>query len=154
VWRYVVTFPRIGPPTELVLRGGIAYPTGARIDGEGVGAIRYCDFSTGAFVEPVTHWEPGKRLTFDIIENPPTMREWSPYAISPPHIDGYFTARRGEFRLIELPGGRTRLEGSSWYELKIAPTTYWSPMANALVSQIHQRVLRHLNATAERGAAP
>jgi hypothetical protein len=30
-----------------------------RIEGAGVGAMRYCVFSTGTFVEQVTVWEPG-----------------------------------------------------------------------------------------------
>src|SRR5439155_21234535 len=33
VWRNVVAFPRLREPTDLVCRAGIAYPTGARIDG-------------------------------------------------------------------------------------------------------------------------
>jgi hypothetical protein len=150
VWRNVVAFPRLDDPTDLVFRSGIAYPMSARIDGTGVGAIRYCEFSTGAFVEPITHWEPGRRLSFDVVENPPPMREWSPYDIAPPHMEGYFTARRGEFRLVPLANGRTRLEGSTWYELQMDPQQYWSPLANALVERIHQRVLSHIKTVAER----
>ena len=43
----------------------------ARIEGEGVGAIRYCSFSTGDFVEPITAWEKPHRLAFDVVKNPP-----------------------------------------------------------------------------------
>lgn len=150
VWRHVIAFAPLDPPTELVFRSGIAYPVGARIEGAGVGAVRYCQFSTGAFEEPITHWEPGKRLSFDVTRHPAPMRELSPYDIAPPHLDGYFAARRGEFRLVALPGGRTRVEGSTWYELRIDPQTYWSPMADALVRAIHQRVLRHIKTIAER----
>jgi uncharacterized membrane protein YhaH (DUF805 family) len=149
VWRNVVTFPRIAPATDLLSRTGIAYPIGARIVGEGVGAVRYCDFSTGSFVEPITHWEPGVRLAFQVTSHPPPMREWSPYQISPPHLDGYFAATRGEFRLIALPDGRTRLEGSTWYELRMAPEAYWALFATAIVERIHLRVLRHIKAVTE-----
>ena len=150
VWKNVVSFPKLAPPTDLLSRTGISYPIGARIEGEGVGAIRYCDFSTGSFVEPITHWEPGIRLGFDITDNPPPMREWSPYAIQPPHLDGYFAAKRGEFRLIELPGGRTRLEGSTWYELRMGPELYWSFYADAIVERIHTRVLEHIREISKR----
>ena len=152
VWRNVVAFPRLPEPTELIFRSGISYPVGARIEGSGVGAVRYCEFSTGAFVEPIRRWEPGRRLSFDVTRNPPPMRELSPYGIAPPHLDGYFSARRGEFRLIDLGSGRTRLEGSTWYSLEIEPVAYWAPLADALVGRIHQRVLRHIKTNAESRA--
>lgn len=153
VWKHVVSFPRLDEPTDWVFRSGISYPVGARIDGTGVGATRYCEFSTGDFVEPVTRWEPGVRLSFDVTQQPRPMRELSPYDIAPPHLDGYFTARRGEFRLAPLENGGTRLEGSTWYELRISPEPYWALFADALVSRIHQRVLRHIKAVAELPSA-
>ena len=82
------------------------------------------------------------------------MKEWSPYAhVHPPHLDGYFRSTCGEFLLAELPNGRTRLEGSTWYELDLAPFAYWSFIADQVVHQIHLRVLRHVKAEAERHAA-
>lgn len=153
VWRHVVAFPRLDDPSELLFRAGIAYPVAARIEGAGVGATRYCEFSTGAFVEPITVWEPGQRLAFDVTRQPAPLAEWSPYAIAPPHLDGFFRARRGEFRLVALPDGRTRLEGSTWYELRIAPGFYWSWYADAIVSRIHMRVLRHVARLAEAGTS-
>ena len=150
VWKHVVAFPPLAPPTELVFRAGIAYPIQARIEGTGVGAVRECVFSTGAFIEPITRWEPGRLLAFDIIEQPAPMSEWSPYAdIAPPHLDGWFQSRRGEFRLIPLAGGRTRLEGRSWYEMKLAPEAYWIVFADALIGRIHNRVLMHIERLAE-----
>ncbi|MFI5257238.1 MAG: DUF805 domain-containing protein [Gemmatimonadales bacterium] len=150
VWRNVISFPPLPEPSELIFRAGIAYPTSARIDGAGVGAVRRCVFSTGAFVEPITRWEPGRRLSFDVAVQPKPLQEWSPYAgISPPHLDGYFRSRRGEFRLVALPGGRTRLEGSTWYEMKLQPAAYWVLYGDAIIARIHQRVLRHIRSTAE-----
>jgi len=50
------------------------------------------------------------------------MHKLSPYKnLSSPHLHGYLRSRRSEFRLIELPGQRTRLEGSTWYEVEMAP---------------------------------
>jgi hypothetical protein len=48
---------RAAPPGWLYA-AGVAYPLRARIHGEGVGAVRHCEFTTGAFVEPITAWEP------------------------------------------------------------------------------------------------
>jgi hypothetical protein len=150
VWRHVIAFTPLPEPNELIFRIGIAYPKGAEIRGTGVGAVRRCEFSTGAFVEPITVWEPGRRLGFDVAEQPKPMQEWSPYAdLAPPHLDGYFKARRGEFRLIPLADGRTRLEGSTWYEMRLQPEGYWDLFADALVHRIHLRVLRHIKTVAE-----
>ena len=150
VWRNVIAFTPLPEPNELVFRVGIAYPKAAEIRGSGVGAVRHCVFSTGAFVEPITVWEPGRRLAFDVDSQPPPLQEWSPYAdLAPPHLDGYFKARRGEFRLISMPGGRTRLEGSTWYEMRLRPEGYWDVFADALIHRIHGRVLRHIKTVAE-----
>jgi len=152
VWSNVIAFPPIPEPEAFLFRAGIAYPKSARIEGTGVGAVRYCIFSTGAFVEPITAWEPGRRLAFDVVESPPPMQEWSIYSrITPPHLDGYLASRRGEFRLVPLPGGRTRLEGSTWYQLRIEPQGYWSLMSDYLIHRIHQRVLTHIQREAEAG---
>jgi hypothetical protein len=61
------------------------------------------------------------------------------------------TSARGaaSFRLIPLPGGRTRLEGRTWYTLDIHPEPYWGIYANAIVHAIHERVLEHVKRLAE-----
>jgi uncharacterized membrane protein YhaH (DUF805 family) len=145
VWPHVVAFQPITEPLDLVFRLGIAAPLSARLDGQGVGATRYCEFSTGAFVEPITAWEPARRLAFDVVRSPSPLRELSPYSnVSPPHLDGYLRSRRGEFRLVPLPGGRTRLEGHTWYELEMAPEGYWQLLSDYLIHRIHERVLNHI----------
>lgn len=150
VWRYVVSFPDLPPPTERLFRMGVAAPTRARIVGSGVGAMRYCDFTTGSFVEPITAWEENRLLAFAITAQAPPMTEWSPYReVNPPHLDGYFRATHGEFRLTPLPGGRTRLEGRTAYVVDMFPQRYWTLPAGRIVAAIHERVLRHIAALAE-----
>ena len=144
VWNEVIAFSPIPEPTALLFRLGLAYPLRAEIVGAGVGAIRYCVFSTGAFVEPITAWEPGKRLSFDVIESPPPLRELTFYNVAPPHLDGYLQPRRGEFRLIALPDGRTRLEGSTWYVQRLRPEGYWVLYSDYIIGAIHRRVLEHI----------
>lgn len=152
VWRHVVTFHEIPEEPAWFFRAGIAYPVRAVIEGDGVGALRRCEFSTGAFVEPITVWDAPRRLSFDVTAQPDAMRELSPYrSLRPPHLDGAFRARRGEFRLTALPDGRTRLEGSTWYTLDLAPGIYWQWWADALVHAIHDRVLVHVKRRSEAG---
>ncbi|HEY2805162.1 MAG TPA: DUF805 domain-containing protein [Gemmatimonadales bacterium] len=149
VWRRVIAFGEIGGAPGGIFRFGIAYPERATIAGEGVGAVRRCEFSTGAFVEPITVWDASRRLAFDVTDEPPPMREMSPWSrVHAPHLDGYLRSRHGEFRLTPVPGG-TRLEGITWYTLDMEPRPYWEPFADAIIHRIHLRVLRHVQHLAE-----
>ena len=130
-----------------------SYPVRARIEGRGVGAIRRCEFSTGPFVEPITVWDEPRRLAFDVLSQPEPMRELSPYRdLHPPHLDGFFRSRRGQFLLTRLPGGGTRLEGTTWYEQRLWPASYWQIWSDWLVHTIHRRVLLHIKSEAETKA--
>jgi uncharacterized membrane protein YhaH (DUF805 family) len=153
VWRNVIRFPDLPAPTDALFLAGVAYPERARIVGSGVGAVRYCQFSTGDFVEPITVWEPGRALAFNVAKSAEPMREWSPYgAIDTPHLHGYLVSRRGRFDLEPLPGGRTRLIGTTWYQHHLWPESYWALIADAVIHRIHLRVLDHVKALSEAPA--
>lgn len=150
VWNRVVKFDEIRERPAWYFRAGIAYPMSATIAGSGPGAIRRCEFSTGAFVEPITVWDEPRRLAFDVVEQPPPLRELSIYSnVYAPHIKGYFNSSRGEFRLIPAAGGHTRLEGHTWYSVAIYPQGYWRAMSEVLLHQIHLRVLRQVKRESE-----
>ena len=150
VWKHVVSFSELPEPDDLIFKLGVAHPKRARIDGTGVGAVRHCEFSTGPFVEPITAWEPPTRLAFDVTEQPVPMHEWSPYRdLHPPHLDGYIRSQGGEFRLVALPGERTRLEGSTWYELDLFPQLYFRAWADAFIHRVHMLVLEHVKRLSE-----
>jgi hypothetical protein len=150
VWPHVVGFAPLAPPEHWLFKAGIAAPVRARIEGAGVGAIRYCEFTTGAFVEPITTWDPPHHLAFDVTEQPPSMRELSVWSsVHAPHVEEGLLSRRGEFRLEALPGGRTRLTGTTWYTLEFAPESYWRLWSDAIVHLIHERVLDHIATLAE-----
>jgi len=147
VWPHVLGFADIDEPPQWFFRLGIAYPVRARLSGRGVGAVRRCEFSTGAFIEPITIWKEPELLAFDVSEQPPPMQEWSPYRhVHAQHLVETLRSRRGEFRLVALPGGRTRLEGRTFYTLAMEPQQYWSFFSDLLIHRIHQRVLDHIRA--------
>jgi hypothetical protein len=151
VWKNVVEFPELTPPTEFMFQTGIAYPVKARIEGKGKGAIRYCEFSTGAFVEPIEIWEENKLLKFNVEEQPLPMRELSPYGeIDTPHLHDYFVSSKGQFKLTRLENGNTLLEGTTWYYHKIKPEFYWKIWTEQIVHTIHQRVLNHIKEQSEK----
>lgn len=84
VWSHVVSFSDLPPPTDWIFRTGIAHPIRARLEGRGVGAVRYCEFSTGPFVEPIEVWDEPRRLAFSVTAYPAPMEEWTPYRHIPP----------------------------------------------------------------------
>jgi len=75
VWKNVISFPQLAEPSEFIFRSGITYPINAQINGQGVGAIRHCNFSTGSFIEPISVWEEGKLLKFDVDSQPEPLKE-------------------------------------------------------------------------------
>lgn len=151
VWKNVIAFPQLDEPAELLFKTGIAYPINAKIEGEGIGAIRHCNFTTGSFVEPVTTWDPPHLLKFDVLEQPAPMKELSFWDMDAPHLHDYFVSKSGQFKLTALPNGNTLLEGTTWYYHNIRPAFYWRPWSNYIIHEIHGRVLRHIKANAEKG---
>ncbi len=150
VWNNVVTFNKIDEPTDWIFKTGVSYPTDATIKGEGVGAIRYCNFTTGSFVEPITTWNEPNLLQFDVVEQPIPMDEWNPFwEIHPPHLDGYFMSQKGQFKLEQLPNGNTLLEGTTWYKVDIRPENYWKLWSDFIIHRIHLRVLNHIKKESE-----
>jgi hypothetical protein len=151
VWKQVIAFTEIPPPTEWLFRAGIAYPIRAEMIGSGPGAERHCIFSTGAFVEPIQVWDEPRQLKFSVTSNPPAMQEWTPYRhIEPPHLRGFLASEGGQFLLTPLPDGGTRLEGTTWYQHGLWPAAYWHVWSDVIIHRIHMRVLRHIRDEAER----
>lgn len=139
VWKYIVNFPRIESPTELIFRMGIAHPQAATIDGEGPSALRRCIFDQGVFEEPIEVWKPGEELTFGVLSQPS-------------RLDSYLNVKRGQFLLRSIGAATTVVEGTTWFDLNVHPASYWTLWSDNIVETIHQRVLRHVKALAERDA--
>ena len=151
VWHNVVTFNKIDAPTDWIFTTGISYPTDATIEGKGVGAIRYCNFTTGSFVEPITTWNEPDLLQFDVIDQPTPMNEFNPFwSIHPPHLDGYFKSYKGQFKLTKINDNQTQLEGTTWYKVDIQPQIYWKTWSDFIIHRIHKRVLKHIKKVTEK----
>lgn len=149
VWPNLIEFGEIATPPDFIFRAGVAYPLRARIEGRGVDAVRYCEFSTGAFVEPIEVWNEPRLLKFAVTSNPPPMREWSPFDLHPPHLSNFLVSHGGQFELAPLPNGRTRLAGTTWYEHRMWPQAYWRWWSDFLIHRIHLRVLEHVKRLSE-----
>ncbi len=145
VWPNVVQFSDLPPTSDWLFKLGVAYPLRAKISGTGVGAIRRCQFSTGDFVEPITVWDEPRTLGFGVEYQPQPMKELTFFDhVNAPHLNGYFRSVRGEFRLISMADGKTKLEGRTWYEMDIHPGWYWQIYGRWFIHKIHMRVLDHI----------
>lgn len=151
VWDYVIAFPPLEKPDNMLFRAGIAYPTHACITGSGPGAVRECVFSTGPFVEPITVWDEPNLLAFNVTKQPDPMHEINPFGhTDPQHLHGYLNSHRGQFRLTDLGNGKTRLEGTTFYSNRMWPQAYWGLWSDYIIHQIHYRVLNHVKSLSEK----
>jgi uncharacterized membrane protein YhaH (DUF805 family) len=151
VWRSITAMGHIEEPPGLLFRLGIAHPLSGRLVGEGVGAERHGEFSTGIAVERITEWTPNYRLAFVVLNDVPTVRELSPYDhVHAPHVVGYFATTVASFELEDRGAQMTRLTLRSTHVLRLEPTLYWLPLVNWVVEENKVRVLRHIRLLSER----
>lgn len=144
VWQAIVHMKRIDAPPPIPFRLGVSYPIGGEFVGTGLGALRRGEFSTGIATERVTEWTLNKRLTLEVLNNPPAMRELSPYEhVHAPHVSGYFSTMSMSFEIQLRANGSVLMERTS-HELKLDPLWYWLPLARWMVEQNNARVLAHI----------
>jgi len=153
LWRSVIHMDTIETPPALPFRLGVAYPERGEVIGQGVGATRHGYFSTGMATERVTEWAPGRVLAFDILTDPPTLREMSPYRhVHAPHVKGYFRTEHARITLTPLANGHTRLALATTHTLQLEPVLYWLPLTRWVIHENKIRVLTQMARQAE--AAP
>jgi uncharacterized membrane protein YhaH (DUF805 family) len=151
VWQAIVHMGPIDGPLALPFRLGVAYPMGGEIIGEGVGALRRGEFSTGNALERVTEWVPNRKLAFVVVTDVPAMRELSPYRhVHAPHVVGYFSTTNTSFELVPLPDGGTQVVERTSHELRLEPALYWLPLARWVLQENNTRVLTYIRRHAER----
>ena len=155
VWKQIRTVPRITEAEHgfsLSHRLGFPRPTEALLEGTGVGAVRYARFEGGVlFVEKVTEWEEGKRLSFSIAADtkniPPTTFD-EHVTIGGPYFDvlhgSYWIEPRGPDRVVLHLASDQRLStGFNFY------SHWWTEW---LMNDLQSYILRIIKARAERAA--
>lgn len=153
IWPYLFRMDAIPPPGSPLFRAGVAHPLRIASSGTEVGSLRRCVLSTGTMPETITVSEPARRMRFRVLETPPAMRELNPFGpVNAAHLRGYFTVGTGEFRLIPLGNGRTRLVGTSTYSLEIYPAAYWTLWSDHIVNGVHLAVMGEMKRRVESRA--
>ena len=151
VWRSILSTDPVEGPLALPFRLGVAYPLRGEVIGEGVGAVRRGEFSTGTAVERITEWEPNRKLAFVVVDDIPAIRELSPYEhVHAPHVVGYFRTISTSFELVRRSDGHTDIIERTSHELRLDPVLYWLPMARWVVHENNARVLAHIRRHAEQ----
>ena len=82
------------------------------------------------------------------------VAEWPDVALPPLNIDHYIDVRQGQFLLRANSDGTTTLTGTTWYQLRVHPVSYWQGWSNLFLHSIHMRVLEHVKRISENPDAP
>lgn len=150
IWPYLFDLDALPPPKNLLFRAGVAHPQSVWSAAREVGALRECRLSTGVMPERISAIEPGRRMRFEVLATPASMREWNPFGeVDARHLHGYYECVWGEFRLTPLTNGSTRVEGTSAYRLRMEPVAYLRLWTDRIVHGIHDRVLDEIKRRAE-----
>ena len=126
-------------PRFWLFRLGLPYPIQSSVSGVGIGASRRCVFSKkSVFEERITLWQPGRKLTFEVLRQP-----------YDPEILGHARVLRGQFDLHDNGDGTTTLVGTSWFQLNVYPAAYYDLWASSIAREVHLRVMRHIKTLSE-----
>lgn len=120
---------------------GFPRPLEARLEGEGIGAVRYATFERGVlFIETITAWDEGNRLAFTIHADskniPPTTFD-EHVTIGGP----YFDVLDGTYRVEDLGGGWMRLHLSSRQRLSTGFNFYSHLWTEYLMARLQNYIL-------------
>jgi hypothetical protein len=112
IWPMLLNMPRVEGPNGWMFSAGVASPISIRSLGRG----RQCVLTTSVMAERITASESGRRLNFQMLNTPPTMKELNPFGeVQSQHLLGCCNCEAGEFLLTPLPGNRTKIVGQdSW----------------------------------------
>lgn len=119
---------------------GIPRPLYAELDIDTIGATRIGHFEGGlTFKETVTDWQRNRRVAFNIVVTPSTIRQ----TIFDQHIlkGDHFTFLNASYELEPLYNGRTRLTLSSTYKLDTQINGYSSLWGRVLLTDFQERLL-------------
>lgn len=130
---------------------GVPQPVDARMEGEGVGAVRELQWTRGVrFQEIVTRWEKDRLLAWDF--------RFGPHSIPPAieaHIkvdSSYLKIANGDYRLEPLPGGGTRLTLTTRYRIATPINFYCDLWGRLFLNDFHGVVLKVIRDRSERVA--
>jgi hypothetical protein len=131
VFEGVQQMDTLAAPKPWLLRLGLPTPYKCVLTAPRVGGRRTCLFDNGRIVAEITAYQPGERLTMDVVDYTLTGRHWFHFQ------DARYTFRRH--------GGHTRVTRTSSYRSQLRPRWYWQPLETLGIAQEHAFVLASLH---------
>jgi hypothetical protein len=130
---------------------GVPKPLDARLDGEGVGAVRHARWGRGVhFDEKITRWIAGRDLSWRFVFTPDSI---------PPAVEGnvrldrnYLSIDEGGYHLEPLSGGRSRLRLETRYTMRTPLNAYCALWGKLFIGDFHRNILHVVKARSENGA--
>ena len=152
VWAHTVEIPAIAAtelkPTFSHTVVGVPQPVDARMEGEGVGAVRQLAWTQGVwFQEVVTDWQQDRRLAWDFRFSQDSI----PDRVEA-HIDvnsRYLKISHGDYVLEPLENGGTRLTLTTHYRMATPINAYCRLWGKVFLGDFHKTVLKVIKARAE-----
>ncbi|MBX3594073.1 SRPBCC family protein [Sphingomonas sp.] len=133
---------------------GLPRPIGARLDGQGRGAIRHVTWRDGIrFKEVITDWQPARRIWWDFRFDAIDMNAW---AMQDRHLlpdSPHYRITDGGYVIQPLADGRTRLTLTTNYWVQTPVNWYARLWGELLVGDVSSNVLAVVRQHAERAAA-
>ncbi|MBB5702911.1 uncharacterized protein YndB with AHSA1/START domain [Ochrobactrum daejeonense] len=128
---------------------GVPQPVDARMEGEGIGAVRQLQWTRGVnFQEIVTRWEENRLLAWDFRFGPGSI---------PPEVEAhikvdstYLKLAQGDYRLEPLANGHTRLTLTTRYRIATPIDFYCDLWGRLFLNDFHGVVLRVIRDRSEK----
>jgi hypothetical protein len=144
VWKNTVEIPQIRAAERRWTFShnivGVPQPVDARLQGQGVGAVRHLRWTRGVtFEEVVTNWQENRSLTWRFRFGPQSIPDSVEGHIK---IDSaYLKLLGGDYRLAPLAGGRTRLTLTTRYMIATPINAYCDAWGHVFLTDFHRAVL-------------
>ncbi len=146
VWKNVVAFSKLPPPTEAIFKLGVAYRSGGNSrQASGHPALQ---FPPARLSSRSKSGRASVAVKFSVTCFPEPMQEWTPYHhVHPPHLDGYLSPVAGGS--LDSAGGQSHpVGGDDLVSSSTWPADYWQLWSDQIIHTIH-RVLNHVKQLSE-----
>lgn len=153
VWQQIKTVPLITPSEQrfdFIHLLGFPRPLEARLEGEGVGAVRYATFEKEVlFIETITDWKPDHGLAFTIHADAKTI----PPTTFDEHVTiggPFFDVLNGTYQIENLDDGLVRLHLSSRQRLSTRFNFYSHLWTEYLMARLQNYILEVIKLRCEK----
>lgn len=148
-WKNALHLQQLPVPEGMIYKFGMDYPRRIETQGSGIRAVRYCYTTRGAFVGPITVWDPPRYLKFEVQEQPTLWPDFRWQFSNEPNARRPIKIRQGQLHFMEANLDNTVLESTTWYYQQLRPAFYWHLWSDYLISSMHDHLAKQIKVNAE-----